>query len=275
MNPTYLMLGHFTRDLLPDGSIVPGGTSFYAARTVDRLGMPVGVVSAPANLPADWPDTIQLAFRPALSSPTFENRYTPAGRVQILHTDAGTISMDDIPIAWQQAPIVHLGPIAAETPQAFVANFPNALLGVTPQGWMRTWGNLPGPIQYQPWQPAADLLAQIDALILSIEDVHGDEALVRYYAAHCPLVVLTRSAQGATLYLQGEPQHIPAFPATEREPTGAGDVFAASLLIRLHETNDPLQAAQFAACVAAGSVEGPGVSAVPTRTEVEKRLANQ
>ncbi len=272
MIPDYLMLGHFTRDLLPDGSIAPGGTAFYAARTGDKLGKRVGVVSAPVDLPADWPDSIALSFRPELSPPTFENRYTPEGRVQILHTDSGMISLADIPPDWQQAPVIHLGPIAAEIPEAFVAAFPNALLGVTPQGWMRSWGELPGPISYHPWQPTPDILAQIDAVVLSIEDVRGDEQLVQMYAASCPLVVLTRSVQGATLFLHGEPHHIAAFPAVERDPTGAGDVFAAALLVRLHETNDPFEAARFAACVAAGSVEGRGVSAVPTRAEVEQRL---
>ncbi len=65
---------------------------------------------------------------------------------------------------------------------------------------------------------------------------------------------------------------MPAFPATERDPTGAGDVFAAALLVRLHETGDPLDAARFAARVAAASIEGRGVSMVPTRVEVERWL---
>jgi pfkB family carbohydrate kinase len=273
MTPDYLMLGHFTRDLLPDGSITPGGTAFYAARTVERLGKQVGVVSAPADLPADWPTAIGLAFRPELSPPTFENRYTPAGRVQILHTDSGTISIDDVPEAWRAAPVVHLGPIAAETPEDLAFAFPGALLGVTPQGWMRSWGELPGPISYKLWQPAPTLLARITALVLSIEDVRGDEELVRSYAEHCPLVALTRSSQGLTLFVRGEPHQISAFPAVEREPTGAGDVFAAALLVRLAETGDPFAAARFAACVAASSVEGPGVSMVPSRAEVERRLA--
>jgi sugar/nucleoside kinase (ribokinase family) len=271
MTLDYLMLGHFTRDLLPDGTITPGGTAFYAARTVDRLDRQVAVVSAPADLPADWPTSIQLAFRPKLSPPTFENRYTPQGRIQILHTDSGALALDDIPEAWRNAGIVHLGPIAAETPESFVHAFPHALLGVTPQGWMREWGQLPGPISYRPWQPAPALLRRIDALVLSIEDVHGDEALVESYARYCPLVALTRSAQGATLFLNGSPHHIPAFPAEERDPTGAGDVFAAALLVRLRESGDPFEAANFAACVAAGSVQGRGVSAIPTRTEIEQR----
>ena len=109
--------------------------------------------------------------------------------------------------------------------------------------------------------------------MLSIEDVHGDEALVVAYARHCPLVALTRGAQGATLFVRGAPHHVPAFAATERDPTGAGDVFAASLLTRLHETGDPLEAARFAAYVAALSVEGAGISRIPARDEIEPGLA--
>ena len=274
MTPDYLLLGHFTRDVLPDGALAPGGTSLYAALTAHRLGQRVAVVSAPAELPADWPPAIAVAFHPSPAPPTFENQYTPQGRRQILHAASEPITLDDIPVAWRAAPIVHLGPVLGETPEHFVHHFPHALLGVTPQGWMRAWDSaLPGPIRYRLWRPADDLLARIDALVLSIEDVKGDEELVAGYARHCALVALTRGAQGATLFVRGQPHHIEAFPAIERDPTGAGDVFAAALLVRLRETGDPFEAARFAACVAAGSVEGQGASRIPTRAEVEQRLA--
>ena len=274
MKPDYLLLGHFTRDVLPDGTTAPGGTSLYAALTAHRLGRRVAVVSAPAELAADWPAAIAVAFHPSPTSPTFENRYTPHGRQQLLHAAAEAIAVEDIPQGWRAAPVVHLGPILGETPEEFVHLFPGALLGVTPQGWMREWGpELPSPIAYRPWRPAPELLRRIDALVLSIEDVKGDESLVAGYARHCALVALTRGTLGATLFVRGQPYQIAAFPATERDPTGAGDVFAAALLVRLHETGDPLEAGRFAACVAAGSVEGAGASRIPVRAEVEQRLA--
>jgi sugar/nucleoside kinase (ribokinase family) len=276
MNPDYLMLGHFTRDVLPNGATTPGGTSLYAALTAHRLGRTVGVVSALAELPAGWPDTIQIVFHPSPSPPTFENRYTPAGRVQTLHTASQPITQEVIPDLWRAAPLVHLGPVLSETPEQLVDAFPNALLGVTPQGWMRTWDEpLPGPVIYRPWQPTPRVLERIDALVLSIEDVRGDEALVAGYARHCALIALTRGAEGSTLFLRGVPHHIPAFPAVEHDPTGAGDVFAAALLIRLRETGDPLDAARFASYVAALSVEGAGISSIPVRGEIEQGLAAQ
>jgi hypothetical protein len=274
MKPDYLMLGHFTRDVLPDGTTTPGGTSLYAALTAHRLGRNVGVVSAPAELPVGWPDAIQITFHASPAPPTFENRYTPEGRKQTLHADSQPITIEVIPEAWRTAPLIHLGPVLGETPEQLVDAFPDALLGVTPQGWMRAWGEpLPGPVLYRPWQPAPRVLERIDALVLSIEDVRGDEALVMSYARHCALVALTRGAQGSTLFVRGVPHEIPAFPALERDPTGAGDVFAATLFARLRETGDPFEAARFASYVAALSVEGAGISRIPARDELEQSLA--
>jgi sugar/nucleoside kinase (ribokinase family) len=274
MKPDYLLLGHFTRDLLPDGSTAPGGTSLYASFAAQRLGKRVAVVSAPAEVPDELRETIDIVFHNSPTPPTFENQYIPQGRRQVLHAASEPITLQDIPLQWRDAPIVHLGPILGETPEQLVHAFPNSLLGVTPQGWMRAWeANLPGLISYRPWHPDASLLRRIDALILSIEDVKGDEALVAEYARYCRLVALTRSARGATLYIAGVPHHVPAFEAIERDPTGAGDVFAAAFLIQLGETGDALEAARFAACVAAGSVEGRGASQIPTREETERRLA--
>ncbi|MFO7168977.1 MAG: PfkB family carbohydrate kinase [Chloroflexota bacterium] len=272
MAPDYLLLGHFTRDLLPDGSTTPGGTAMYSSLTAHRLGARVAVVSAPAPLPAEWPAEIEVAYCERLPAPTFENRYTPAGRVQILHAAAGQITLDDVPAEWRSAPVIHLGPVAAETSAELSLAFPDALVGMTPQGLMREWREpLPGPVMYRPWRPEPELLRQIDVLVLSIEDVRGDESLAIDYARHCRLVALTRGAAGSTLFIEGKPHPIAACPADERDPTGAGDVFAAALFVRLHETGDPIEAANFAACVAGRSVEGPGASAIPTRAEVNQR----
>ena len=68
---------------------------------------------------------------------------------------------------------------------------------------------------------------------------------------------------------------MPAWPSQEQEPTGAGDVFAATFLLALQEEKEPLEAAQFAACAASFVVEGPGVTGVfESRAEVEARLTD-
>lgn len=255
MPPDYLLVGHLTRDLLPTGGSTPGGTALHAALTAYRLGRRVAVVTAPTQLPADWPTVIALAFT-ASEPPTFENRYQSGQRTQLLHTSASPMTLNDIPVAWRNAPIIHLGPVAQEVPESLVYAFPGALIGVTPQGWMRHWERpLPAPVTYTAWQPPTALLERVDALVLSIEDVQGDLAQVQAYAKACRLVALTHGVAGATLFIDGIACEIAAQPAIERDPTGAGDVFAATLFCALHAGKPARLAAEAAAQVAAASVE--------------------
>ena len=91
--------------------------------------------------------------------------------------------------------------------------------------------------------------------------------------ARVRIVVLTRGARGATVYAGDGVLHVPAFPAREVDPTGAGDVFAAAFAIRYHEEKDLLGAARFAAATASFVVEGPGGSTIPSLAQVEQRMA--
>ncbi|EFO81844.1 ribokinase-like domain-containing protein [Oscillochloris trichoides DG-6] len=272
--PTYLVIGDLTRDLLPDGSSTMGGTALYAAATAAWLGVTAAIFTSgnPAEPPV-LPTGIEVALVPCRQPSTFENRYTPQGRLQLLHARGAALQIADLPPAWREAPLVHLGPLTGEFGLDLAAAFPNALVAVTPQGWMRHWElPLPAPIQRVPWQPDPAALAHVDLLVLSIEDVGGDEALVAQYAQHCHLVALTRGARGSTLYIAGTPHAIPAYPAEERDPTGAGDVFAAALLIHLHQCGDPLVAAAFASSVAAYAVEGRGITNLPTWEQAMVRM---
>lgn len=273
LSPDYLVLGHITRDLLPDRQATAGGTALYAAVTAQRLGLRVAVFTAAADLPDPADLNFPVVCLPTKTTSTFENRYTHGQRHQWVHAIAPSLNLDHLPASWHFAPIVHLGPVLWECLPDMVHAFPGALVGVTPQGWMRQWqAALPAPVAYVPWEPDANLLRHIGLLVLSREDVQGDEILVKQYASACPLVALTHGAQGVTLYVQGVPYHLPAQRATEVDPTGAGDVFAAAMLVRLYETGNPLTAAQFATFVAAAAVEGVGLSRIPSRAEVLERM---
>lgn len=264
--PDYLAIGHVTRDLLPGGGSSSGGTALYGGLTAQRLGANAAIFTAAAHLPPDLSPNLRVARMPTDRTSTFENRYTPEGRQQWLHEAAPPIDLTALPAEWRACPLVHLAPVLQECTPAMLDAFPNARVLATPQGWMRYWdAELPSPVHYQVWQPEPAFLRRLSVVVLSIEDVRGDEQIVLGYARHCPLVALTRGKQGATLFIRGEPHAIPARPSHEVDPTGAGDVFAAALLLRLHETNDPIAAATFAAAIAGASVEGHGTSAIPKR----------
>src|ERR1700674_3650397 len=89
------------------------------------------------------------------------------------------------------------------------------------------------------------------------------------------MLVVTLGDRSWDVFRQAEsaPFHSPACkPATELDPTGAGDVFAAAFLWHLHKSGgDWRTAADWANCVASFVVERRGVNGVPKRAEVEKR----
>jgi hypothetical protein len=272
----YLAIGHLTRDLLPEGGSAPGGSVRYAALTAAQLGLRAAILSAGVpELALSLPATVALTLTPSATTTTFANRYEPEGRRQWLHALAAPVNLAAAPPDWRKASIIHLAPLVAELDLAASLDWvaPGALVGLTPQGYMRAWdAPLPAPVRPHAWCPAPALLQRLNLIVLSSEDVGGDEALVAGYAKHCPLVVLTRGAAGATLYHNGQPEHVAPCAARERDPTGAGDVFAAAMLVGLHECGDPQQAASFASAAAARSVEGAGLGSLHGRAALATLL---
>ncbi len=276
----YLVIGHVTQDRLPDGSLTPGGTAAYAARTARALGLRTAVLTSAddaLDLNAVLPD-VEIYRLPAATSTIFENRYTADGRVQFLHARAAPLTPDTIHSARLilrllrlRAGILHLGPVARECDPALADHIPADFLGLTPQGWMRRWDGA-GRVFRGPWEEAEDWLPRAGAVVLSEEDIGGDESLAARWAAQTRILAVTRGARGCSVYADGRVWHLPAFPAREVDPTGAGDVFAAVFFTRLWRGDDPVQAARRANCIAAISVTRPGLSGTPTPAEVARCL---
>lgn len=271
--PEFLVVGHICRDVVPEGYRL-GGTATYAAVTARRLGLRPGVVTRaePEALQADLFQGVEVCLLPSAATTTFENLYWDGRRTQRIHAVAGPIGTEDIPLDWRGAPIVLLAPLAQEVHPSLARFFPGALLGVVPQGWMRAWDGA-GRVRQAAWASAEDVLPHVRAVVVSEEDVGGNMAWVRHWASQVECLALTQGARGATLYCRGQAWPMPPREAREVDPTGAGDVFAAAFLIRLQETDDPVEAARFANAVASFSVEAPGPAGIPWRPEVEAWLA--
>jgi len=271
--PDYLVIGHATRDVTSDGGFLVGGTVTYSGLTASRLGLRVAVLtSADPALPLFGDDpSIQVQCRPASNTTTFENVYASGGRQQHLRAVAELLTPADLPTGWEQAPIVHLGPIAQEVDTALISAFPNALLGITPQGWLRHWDEQ-GLVTPQPWAFSPDLLQAADAIVLSPEDVGGDQGQIDLFRQYARVCVLTVGRSGAIVYQGQDKVRVPAYQANDVDPTGAGDVFATAFFIRLYETRDAIEAARFANAAASFVIEGPGTCRIPSRPQVEWRL---
>ena len=81
----YLVIGHITQDLTPQGPVL-GGTASYSALTAKALGLKVGIVTSNSpDLQLDELEGIQIAASYADHNTTFENINTPGGRIQFLH----------------------------------------------------------------------------------------------------------------------------------------------------------------------------------------------
>lgn len=266
----YVIAGHFAKDLVPGGGYQLGGAVFYSGVQGRRLGVDVSVISSAAadlDLSVLEPG-MQAYVKPSPVSTTFENIYDGQGnRTQYVRGKALPLLPEEAPTLKTPPTLLQLGPLVGEVASDYGNAYPGAKLCVTPQGWMRTI-HPDGRVTPKPWEDAEIVLPQAWAMVISEEDVGYDEREIERLATMCPVGICTRNYSGATLFYEGKRIHIPAYPSNPVDPTGAGDVFAASFFIRLYETDDPEAAVRFAHIAAARSIEGVGVSRVQTRNEV-------
>lgn len=267
----YLVIGHLTCDVFP-GGLRLGGAASYASLTARAMGLRVGIVTAWGNeIQLSALEGIQVVAAPAEHSTTYENIYTPQGRIQYIHHQAPRIDLSTVPEVWRRAPIIHLGPIAQEVDSTLPGDFRPSLLGLTPQGWMRTWGD-DRRIQHCDWKGADTALSKAGAVCMSIEDLGYNEELIEHYMLSTPILALTEGREGLRLYWNHDMRRFRAPKVNVVEATGAGDVFAASFFIRLYQTRDPWEAARFAVRMSAISVTRAGLDGVPTPDEVQECL---
>jgi sugar/nucleoside kinase (ribokinase family) len=266
-------IGHVTFDETPSG-VRPGGSAYYVALAAQRLGLEVGVLTSIApDFPSDvFP--VGMTVAPVSSPRTTRYRIGQSGgsRTLTLLSRAEDIEIQHLPEGWRGAPLAVLCPVVGEVDPALVGAFDDASLAVLPQGWMRTRGK-GGVMGPQPWEDADEVLPLAQLLVLSEEDVPGSEETAVKWFDQVPLGAITRARRGATLYVNGEPYHVEPDRARETDPTGAGDVFATTLLIEYQRVGDAWEAAAAAACAGAATVEGTGAAPLLDRAGLAARLA--
>ncbi len=267
----YLVLGHVTEDVTPSGPRL-GGTATFSALTARALGLRVGIVTAASGKTS----LSALAGTTVVSTPsehttTFENIYIGGERKQTLQHQAAIISFENVPDIWRTTSIIHLGPVAQELRDDMPKYFSPTLLGITPQGWMRTW-NGDGHVSPRKWESAEAFLPRAGAVVISREDVGGDEELIEAMAHQTRVLAVTDGDAGSVLFWNGDRRRFRAHQLPEVDATGAGDIYAAAFFIRLFSTRDPWEAARFATQLAARSVARVGLDGIPTQKEIEECL---
>jgi sugar/nucleoside kinase (ribokinase family) len=267
----YLVIGHVTQDLTPNGPLL-GGTAAYSALTAKALGLRVGIVtSCQSDLALPELEGIQVAINYSDENTTFENILTPQGRIQYIHHRAYMLGLSQIPEIWRRTPIVHLGPVAQEVDANIARAFTDSLVCLTPQGWLRAW-DAQDRIHPSEWPEAAYVLSNASAVVLSVEDVQGEESLIDDMVSAVKILVVTEGYNGSRLYFNGDMRRFVAPKVPEVDPIGAGDIFATSFFTRLAATRDPWEAARFATLLAANSVTRSGLKGVPIEAEIQAAM---
>ena len=264
--PRLLVLGHVTRDEI-SGATRLGGAASYASLAAARLGVETALVTV---APPDDPLLAPLRAEPRLTlhcvpsdvMTTFALTYTGARRRLWLRQAARPLRAVDIPPRWRDTAVVYVGPVAGECDRALLDALGARFVAAGLQGWLRRTGE-GGEIE-PALAPEALSPPRLDAAILSEEDHPDVAAIADRFAAAGARVAVTRGARGATILDGMSRFDIPAVPAVEVEPTGAGDVFGAVLALGLAQGLPPREAASRAAAAAARVVEGPGVGRLGT-----------
>jgi hypothetical protein len=269
----FVAIGHVTIDRV-SGRKRLGGTAAFASLTAARLGLRSGLVtSAPSTFPF-WSSLggVEIHCQESARCTEFENIYEGSRRRQRVLAEASPLvetSLASIRGRLAEDAAVLYCPVVHEVQLPLAPLAPRGLSGVAPQGFFRQW-KPQGLVEVREWEEAASALARADVVSMSETDHIAPEELAEEFPGLA--FAVTKGAKGARIYSQGDVYDLPAFPAVEVDPTGAGDVFAAALLLALRERRPVVRAARWAACVASFAVEAPGVEGIPTRSAVEARL---
>ena len=270
-SPELVAIGHVTWDVLAgDDAREPGGAVAFASATAKSLGVRAAIVTSCAG---DYPiedivDDSDGAVRvPSADTSTFENRYDERGdRVQVLHRRGGDISEADVPNGWRSPEMLFVGPLTQELPVDCLKWFSARVSCVVPQGWLRSWAEpLPSEVEVSK-SPPVGMSCGWDICVVSESEV--EPRTLDAWRAKSDNLVVTKGRDGAELYMRGAGDPIPVSSFADQvdgagaDTTGAGDVFAAAMLVRYTAIGDAREAAIYASSCAALSTRAPSWGAV-------------
>ena len=265
----YLVIGHLTADLTPNG-VRLGGTAAFSGLTASRLGLRTGIItSCSDDLDTSEVEGLSLKKKKSVWSTTFENISDGINRTQYLFHKAEDLIKSDVPGFKEQPKIVHLGPVADEVDPNILDLFPGSLKCLTPQGWFRGT-NREHHVILQGWDESEKYLAKADIAVISQEDVQKDEEQIAKMAQSIAILVVTENYKGARVYWHSDARFINAPEVKYLDDTGAGDIFATAFFYRYLYTKDPWEAGRFATLLASWSVTRKHLDSVPLIEEIIK-----
>ncbi|RVU41434.1 sugar kinase [Lujinxingia sediminis] len=293
-----LVVGHVTHDRYP-GGFKAGGCAYYGAEVHRRLkGQTrlLSVVGDDFECDAALADIEHTKVRRGQTT-VFANYYPDdAPRVQLLEAIAPDVSPAICPSDWRNADLVHLAPVLGEVPlsdwlQALRDGGHRGRVAINIQGWIKVGGApvddptaleslhargvAPGARQVvqRPWEIEAEAFRGVDIACLSEEDLIDQGDLLERLLSVVPIVALTLGTRGSRIFQGGRTIEVGIFPTEAVDPTGAGDVFAATFTHHLMLGAEPVEAARQASAASSIVVEGLGPSTLHRLGEAPARAS--
>ena len=230
-------------------------------------------------------------IRRAGKTTTFANYYPPnQPRVQLLEAQAPEVTPDVAPDGWLDADLVHLAPVLQEIDLLkWKEAVGDGLLAINIQGWIKVAGPQVDPglleqtqargvsrpacrVVQEPWTVTVDDLEGVDVACLSEEDVIDQPGLLDKLIYAVPIVAHTLGEKGSRIYVDEEPTEVGIYETEVVDPTGAGDVFAATLTHMLASGEEPVEAARYASAASSIVVEDIGARALERLDEIGERM---
>lgn len=269
----YLSIGHCCHDKVGDGHVL-GGTASYASLLAKRLG------AAPYLLTSYGKDflfkqdflenDIEVSNSLADQTTIFINDYSGDQRIQTILARANTIGIKDLQGITEHFDIAHICPIADEIDMDLLAGLnKDTVTLATPQGWLRKWDDS-GRINYKEidW----NLLGEMDFVIISDEDVPELDNYLSSIKDAVNALIVTKGKEGSIMYANKVEAHFPAYPASIVDPTGAGDTFATSFIMRYAKTKEIVDSMIYANCLASICIEHKGTSFFDHLADIDQRM---
>ena len=265
------VIGHVTRDVVTikgqTAREMPGGTAYYAAVALRRLGLRTAVVTRMAAedrsplLDGLRDEGVDARCAESGATMVFENAYptgNPDTRQQRVRAVADPFQPADL--TGLAVEIYHLGPLTAgDVSVAFMAHVAGlgGRLSLDVQGFLRRVDA--GRVCPADWPEKREGLACVDILKADAGEAEvltgkaDPEDAARALAGLGPReVIITHGRLGALIHADGRIVRIaPVRAARVVDPTGCGDSFMAGYLQQRLKSADVARAGRFAAAVAA------------------------
>ena len=277
----FVAIGNISIDYLQDSQFA-GGSVLQSSLLASKLGLKSSAITSFGKdfqkLKQNW-QNVQVYPQLSPFSTTVGLIYDEKGnRRVIIKKEGGVISEKLLPKEVSDADIIFICPIVHEISSdlvSFIARTnKKALIVVTPQGWLRDWKKEGDAISQKPWSNAKEILSHTDILSISEEDIQENKSVLNLYKDFIKqggIIIVTQGSKGAIAYRRQKLISSKAYPTKAIDPTGAGDIFAASFAIAWRETASLEKSLRFANVAASFIIEGIGVSNMPTRPQIRSR----